>query len=106
MECGICYDLIQDQYAVIDRIGEKGVYHVYCLQRWLKTSPLGGILTQSQAKTYSVFNQEKIIAKNVDRYSNTYEYDPNYVYIWCQFVNERLYCCSYVKRSEEQEFFL
>jgi len=59
-ECPICLDNIDDDFAVINNLGETGKYHPNCLQSWLEKSP-NGILTNNIVETYSIYNNDKYI---------------------------------------------
>ena len=66
LECAICLNTIDDQYAMIDNIGETGHYHLECLQEWIKKSKCG-IITQFPIKTYSIYNADQsIITSNLN----------------------------------------
>ena len=59
-ECPICLDKINDEFAVINNLGETGKYHPNCLQSWLGKSS-NGILTNNIVETYSIYNDDKYI---------------------------------------------
>lgn len=54
-DCLICLDLIQDDYAVVNNEHERGIYHIHCLEKWLKDSTRG-VLSREKPKSYIVFN--------------------------------------------------
>jgi len=54
-ECLICLELIQDDYAVVNNVYERGIYHTTCLEKWLKDSTRG-VLSREKPKSYMVFN--------------------------------------------------
>jgi len=60
-ECVICFEEIgkNDVYAMIDREGETGKYHVKCIENWLKTST-NGILIQSPIEKVNLYFEDKI----------------------------------------------
>lgn len=51
-ECAICYHYIDNTYVKID--GENGIYHLKCLNAWLKKSKYG-ILTHNIIKSYTIY---------------------------------------------------
>jgi hypothetical protein len=51
-ECIICYNYIDNIYVKID--GENGIYHLKCLNEWLKKSNYG-ILTHNIIQSYTIY---------------------------------------------------
>jgi hypothetical protein len=71
-ECPICYHLLTaDQpYAMIDNTGEKGMYHIECLEKWLEKSK-NGLITNNLITSYSVYHEgelieTKMVTTNID----------------------------------------
>jgi len=53
-ECLICLELIQEDYAVVNNVYERGIYHTSCLEKWLKDSTRG-VLSREKPTSYMVF---------------------------------------------------
>lgn len=71
-ECLICLELIENNYAIVDNEHERGIYHIQCLEKWLKDS-CRGVLSREKPISYIVFNngvRQEIFIKNVVPISN------------------------------------
>ena len=61
-ECVICYKKIGDfPYAIINKKGENGKYHIECLEQWLRISHNKGVLTQDATESYSLYQNDQLI---------------------------------------------
>jgi len=59
--CGICFIKLDDvPYAMINDDGEKGKYHVHCLNQWIQKSNRG-ILIEQKVNSYSIYHEDKLI---------------------------------------------
>jgi hypothetical protein len=53
--CPICLDDIDNQYAIINNVGETEKYHSACLERWLTTKRSGIMNPGLLVETYSIY---------------------------------------------------
>jgi len=59
--CGICFVKLDDiPYAMINDDGEKGKYHIHCLDQWIQKSNRG-ILIEQKINSYSIYHEDKLI---------------------------------------------
>jgi hypothetical protein len=61
-ECVICMKKLNDYpYAVINKKGESGIYHVECLEQWLNKSHNRGVLQEEETELYSIYHNDQLI---------------------------------------------
>lgn len=56
-ECHICYEPILNQpYAKIDNVNEVGIYHVNCLENWIRVGNRAGIISRDKITSYTIYD--------------------------------------------------
>jgi hypothetical protein len=60
VECVICLDEIENEYAIIHNVNEINKLHPECIQKWTEHS-LIGIMTRDIITTYSIFKDDRYI---------------------------------------------
>lgn len=59
--CSICFVKLDDvPYALINDEGEKGRYHVHCLEKWIQKGTRG-IMLDKKINSYSIYHMDKLI---------------------------------------------
>lgn len=106
--CIICYENINNNYAIIDSEKETKVkYHIHCLDTWLENSKRG-IMCDENIKSYSIYNNNNEFIKTIDIFDDPITYiefdqnienNPNYVYdremdIYVERDNNKFQCNS------------
>jgi len=60
VECIICLEEIEDEYAVIHNVNEVNKLHPECIQKWTEHSSIG-IITRDTITNYSVFRNDRYV---------------------------------------------